>query len=266
MSRSHSLQAPCSAGTQVGLWLRGIAPLLWLPVWTLALSPIVIVLGALKQWDLQTWWMSLWCRGVLKMVGVSVVTEGFDRIPQNGGAILVFNHQSHFDIPALTGATNRRIRYGAKAELYSIPIFGWVLKASGNLPIYRKSRAQVMALYRASIGRLKQAGFSFALAPEGTRQSRPEIGTFKRGPFVFAVEANAPIVPIVIEGAYEVLPKNRWLPNVDRWHRVIQVSVLEPIGPFSSEPESADDAVERLRFEAETQMRLKFESLKKYRS
>lgn len=248
------------------LWLRGLAPIFWLPVWTLLLAVPVLFWGAVKNWDRQTWWMSLWCRGVLWAVGVSVLADGFERLPSKGGAILVFNHQSHFDIPALTGSTRLRIRYGAKAELYQIPVFGLVLKQSGNLPIFRQSREKVMSLYRASIGTLRSGGFSYALAPEGTRQAQPLIGAFKRGPFVFAYEARAPVIPVVIEGAYDVLPKKQWLPNVGRVRRTIQVSVLSAILP-SDVPKQASDAeaIEWLKSCAEARMKDRFAQLQKRR-
>lgn len=220
--------------------------------WTVFVSVTVIGLGALGRNDQVTYWMSLWSKVVLWFYGVDVIYDGLEKIPSKGGAILLFNHQSHFDIPAVTAYSGRRLRYGAKIELFRIPFFGPALRASGCLPIARDNRAEVLRIYDEAAERFKE-GVVFALAPEGTRQAKPVLGNFKKGPFIFAVKSKVPVVPVVIEGADRVLPKGELLVNLGAWKRTIRVRGLDAIYPqesADSEPlvnSAVTDLLERSR-------------------
>lgn len=210
--------------------IRAIIGILLIIPWTIYISVVVIVFGYLKRDDIITYHMVLWSKVVLWYFGVTVIRNGLDKLPTSGGAVLAFNHQSDFDIPAVTAYTDRRLRYGAKIELFSVPFFGPAIRAAGCLPIARENRSEVLKVYEVAAASF-QKGVIFALAPEGTRQSEPVIGNFKKGPFIFACNAGVPVVPVVIEGADRVLPKNRIFVNLGRLRRTIQVEGLDPIFP-----------------------------------
>lgn len=212
-------------------FVRALGAFILLPVLTVATSVIVIVYGFFGRDEDITFHMWLWSRIVLWYFGVKVIAEGFDRIPQSGGGILAFNHQSHFDIPAITGSSRRLVRYGAKIELFKIPFFGPAIRVAGCLPIARDNRKEVFRIYEDAAKKFEQ-GIVYALAPEGTRQEKPEIASFKKGPFIFAVNAGVPIVPVVVEGADRVLPKSKLLVNLGCVRRTIRVRVLDPIYPM----------------------------------
>lgn len=198
--------------------------------WTVLVSVLVIGLGAMRRHDAVTFWMAFWSKAVLWFYGVEVRREGLEKLPAAGGAILLFNHQSHFDVPAVTAFSGRRLRYGAKIELYKIPFFGPALRASGCLPIARDNRAEVLKIYEQASAQFRE-GVIFALAPEGTRQNLPAIGPFKKGPFIFATRSQVPVVPVIIEGADRVMPKKSLMVNIGKWKRTIQVKAVEPIYP-----------------------------------
>lgn len=198
--------------------------------WTIFVSVTVILMGALKRDDAVTFWMAFWSKAVLWFYGVEVKHSGLEKLPAAGGAILLFNHQSHFDVPAVTAFSGRRLRYGAKIELFKIPFFGPAIRASGCLPIARENRAEVLRIYEEASQKFRE-GVIFALAPEGTRQNGPVIGAFKKGPFIFATRSQVPVVPVVIEGADRVMPKSSLLVNIGKWKRTIQVVGLDPIFP-----------------------------------
>ncbi len=106
-----------------------------------------------------------------------------------------------------------------------------------------------MEVYRQAITRVNN-GESFALAPEGTRQKQPRLGKFKRGPFEFAIQAQMDVVPVVLAGAYDVLPKKAIFVGAGRWrHRVI-LQIL-PRTPTSG---LTIDNVEQLKDEVAAQM------------
>jgi 1-acyl-sn-glycerol-3-phosphate acyltransferase len=166
------------------------------------------------------WWGRISCL----MFGVAVKAEGLENIPPGGG-VFIFNHTSFFDIFAMVGYLPS-LRFGAKIELFSIPFFGRAMHRVGILPIARKNREQVFKVYKEAEARL-HSGERIALAPEGTRQFREDrLGHFKAGPFVFAIGAQVPIVPVVIRNASHILPKNSFLPNLGTWSRHITLTVL----------------------------------------
>jgi 1-acyl-sn-glycerol-3-phosphate acyltransferase len=168
-----------------------------------------------------------WGRISLWMFGVKVKMEGLENIPRGGGVFL-FNHSSIFDIFALAGYIPS-LRFGAKVELFKIPFFGWAMRRIGILPIARQNKEEVFRVYKATEDRLR-AGERIALAPEGTRQPTEEkLGRFKAGPFVFAINAQVPVIPVVIKNASYILNKGAFLPNLGTWEKDITVRILPAI-------------------------------------
>jgi 1-acyl-sn-glycerol-3-phosphate acyltransferase len=177
-----------------------------------------------KKWD--DYIVQLWARFSCWMFGVKVKVRGAEHIPA-GGCVFLFNHTSFFDIFTMQGALNG-FRFGAKIELFKIPVFGLAMRRLGALPIARHNRDEVFKVYEAAQERIHR-GERFALAPEGTRQEEEKLGPFKAGPFVFAINAKAPLVPVVIRGAAQILPKGCWIPNLDAWTREVTIDVLKPV-------------------------------------
>lgn len=169
----------------------------------------------------------VWSWIILRTAGIRFQVEGLENLPAESG-IVVFNHTSHFDIPVLMQALPRHIRFGAKVELFKIPVFGSTMRLFGMLPIERSQREKVLDLYKKSVPRVKN-GEWFCLAPEGTRQSGKELGAFKKGPFIFAIAAQCSVVPVVLRGLSDVLPKGEWIVNRGKWNACVVVEILPPI-------------------------------------
>ena len=195
-----------------------------------------------------------WGRVTCWLSGIRVIFQGEENLPK-GGCLLTFSHSSYFDIPIMYGVIRKSFRYGAKSELFQTPFLGMVLKSMGALPIHRGKKAEVLKLYEKSVQRIEK-GESFALAPEGRRQKEAGIGEFKTGPFIFAVQAKALVVPIVIKGSLEILPRSGFVEANSRWSREVIVSVLPAIDPMS-----ADGDIDLLRDKTRESMRLSYESL-----
>lgn len=168
----------------------------------------------------------IWGLVTLKLFGVKMKVQGLDNIP-SGTCLFLFNHSSFFDIFVMYAAYPH-FRFGAKIELFSIPLFGTAMLKAGALPIARKNRAEVMKVYQMAAQRA-EAGEKFALSPEGGRSTEDRLLPFKAGPFLFAVNAGMPMVPVVICGAKEILGKGQILPNWDRWSRDLQVDFLPAV-------------------------------------
>lgn len=188
--------------------------------------------------------IAAWCRWSLFLFGVRVVGRGLEKIPE-GPYLALFNHSSNFDIFAIQSLIPR-IRFGAKIELFHIPIFGQAMRAARALPIARSNREEVLQVYREAQARFAQ-GECFILAPEGTRQTDEKLGPFKAGPFLFAIEGQVPVVPIAVIGANAVQSKKVWLPNTHRWSSTIEVRVGEPIATKSFSETSRKGLQEQVR-------------------
>lgn len=174
------------------------------------------------NWILSTW-------GILsfKAFNVDLKVLGAENLPKKQGSVLLFNHSSFMDILAMCyGLPN--IRFGAKVELFKIPVFGYCMARFGTLPISRGNREEVFKIYEEAKVRFAR-GERFCLSPEGGRFHAAELMPFKAGPFVFAISSQVPLIPVVIKGAYEVWPKGRILANAEKWKRTIEIHVLEPV-------------------------------------
>lgn len=188
----------------------------------------------------------LWARGLLVFPGVKLDIRHHGELPEKG-YLYVLNHTSHFDIVAVFLSCRHFVHFGAKIELFRIPIFGHALKLVGKLPIERKNRAKVFEIYKKAEARVK-AGDIFALAPEGTRTNLDgELAHFKKGPFLFSIHAQMPIVPAVVTGCREILPKGRWLANLGQWKRTVRVDVLPPIYPEGRSEDQLEELMEKVR-------------------
>ena len=227
-------------------YLRSVFGMAFLIPFTVVYCLLCIAAGLLGFRDQCTRLIRQWASAVIGTFGIRADVRSESNIPDRGGGIIVFNHQSLFDIPVLMTSTPKHIRFGAKIELFSIPFFGRAMRAVGTLPIARENRTEVLKIYREAEKQFAQ-DYVFCLAPEGTRQKEPQIGRFKKGPFVFAINAGVPVIPVVIRGAHEVLPKKSLLVNVGQWARTVTVDYLPPIATKGLASADLDSLVERVR-------------------
>lgn len=201
---------------------------------TLFFPFIIIIFGSLSLFlhylfqnrKIDNYFISLWGRLCCRMSGVQVKVKGEQNLPQEG-CLFLFNHSSFFDIFAISGYL-KGVRFGAKSELFKIPIFAQAMRAVGTLPIARNNRDEVYKVYEEAKVRFAN-GEQFALSSEGGRFYSQELSPFKAGPFIFAMSAGAPIVPIVIRGAFVALPKGSFLFNRNKLQHTIYLQILEPI-------------------------------------
>jgi len=201
------------------------------PFFSAVCSALVILTNiTLGSRQIDDVFIRFWSRNTCRMFGVKVEVKGLENVPK-GGCLYLFNHTSWFDIFSMTGYLPS-FRFGAKIELFQIPIFGPAMARAGVLPINRSQREEVFKVYEQSRERILR-GEKFALSPEGTRQELEVLAPFKAGPFIFAISAQAPIVPVIIKNASAVMPKGAWLPNWDVWSRTISIEVLPAISTES---------------------------------
>jgi 1-acyl-sn-glycerol-3-phosphate acyltransferase len=166
-------------------------------------------------------------RVVCRLLGVAFFRiRVFDRqlIPRTGGALVVSNHQSHFD-PILVGlAFDNRLNYVARDTLFWFSPFRWLINSLDAIPIDREGIG--LGGLKESLRRLK-SGEMLLIFPEGTRTPDGYVGELKPGFLALARRAQVPLLPVTIDGAFDAWPKRNLLP----WLAVIHVRFAQPLSP-----------------------------------
>ena len=150
---------------------------------------------------------SLWARSLCRLNGIQVKITGLKNISKDHAQIFVANHQSFFDIFALSGFLPVQIRWVAKASLFKIPFVGWSMKAAGYISVDRSNNKKAYQSFVATVNKIKQ-GYSVVIFPEGTRSEDGTVGPFKKGGHLLAVRAKAPMVPLTLIGTGNIIKKN----------------------------------------------------------
>jgi 1-acyl-sn-glycerol-3-phosphate acyltransferase len=147
-----------------------------------------------------------WAALLLRANGVTVSLEGGDRLDSSRSYVFVANHTSLVDIWALLVAVPNSFRFVAKQELSRVPVFGKAMLSAGNIFIDRGNLASSFASYDIAAAQLHE-GLSAMVFAEGTRSRDGRLLPFKKGPFILAIRAGVPLVPLYVHGAFERTPK-----------------------------------------------------------
>jgi 1-acyl-sn-glycerol-3-phosphate acyltransferase len=131
--------------------------------------------------------------------------EGAERVDWSRPQVLVANHASMIDIPALFRAVPVPLRFVLKREIAGVPFVGWYARMMGMAFIDRGNARDAKRTLGEAAEKLRGAA-TFAAFPEGTRSKDGTVGPFKGGALQLAIEAGVPVLPVAIEGAGRVLP------------------------------------------------------------
>lgn len=168
-----------------------------------------------------------WAEKVVRAAKMDLEVRGRELVPPGEAFVVMANHQSFYDIPAVILAVPGPMTFVAKAELFRVPVFGRAMETAGIVRVDRKDRAQSVASLHSAVTQLR-SGRHIYIAPEGTRSPTGMLNPFKSGGFRMALEAGARILPVSIDGTRHVLPARELL--VRTGHRVV-VTIGSPIDP-----------------------------------
>lgn len=174
------------------------------------------------------WWgyypEILWSRIVLALTLVRVRVRHVGKLDRNTSYVFVANHQSAYDIFTVYGYLDHNFRWMMKQSLRKIPLIGYSCEKSGQIYVDNSSPSATRHTMEEAEKRLA-GGMSIVVFPEGARTHTGKIRRFKKGAYRLAMEFNLPVVPVTIDGAYDVMPRFKKLPH---WG-TITLTVHEPI-------------------------------------
>ena len=174
-----------------------------------------------------------WAFHYVKLMPVwSTTFEGTEHIVPGRTYVLVANHQSLGDILVLFGLF-KHFKWVSKAEIFKVPFIGWNMRMNDYVHLVRGDAASIDKMLEACRRHLR-SGSSVMMFPEGTRSVDGEIKPFKRGAFALAKELGVELVPIVVDGTHDALPKHGLML---RQQGVLQmrIKVLAPVSPDAAD-------------------------------
>jgi 1-acyl-sn-glycerol-3-phosphate acyltransferase len=181
-----------------------------------------------------------WGRWICALVGIRLEVEGWEFLAHP--AVIVANHQSMLEVFIIPAVIPPKTRLVGKKEIGRIPFFGWAFRATGQILIDRQDNAVARAAIDDSLANLP-AGVSVFVCPEGTRSQDGTLLPFKKGAFHIAMRLKLPVVPLTLDGAHLLLPKDGWLPKPG----TVRVRISPPIDTASWTAEGLDQHVSEVR-------------------
>jgi 1-acyl-sn-glycerol-3-phosphate acyltransferase len=183
----------------------------------------------------------------LALSGMKVRIAGKDHIPLGRAAVYCANHQSNVDPPILFTALHPRMHIVYKAEINAIPLLARAFQHGGFVPIERRNKEAAMRSLEAGAKSIRD-GNSFLIFPEGTRSKTAEMLPFKKGGFLMALKAQAPIVPVAISGGRDAMHRGSTI------IRPVEISIRvgEPIETAGLTMSDRDALIARVRARIES--------------
>jgi 1-acyl-sn-glycerol-3-phosphate acyltransferase len=166
----------------------------------------------------------LWSRMLLALGFVKIRVSGVEKLDPERSYVLVSNHASYMDTPAILSSVPLQFRFFAKKGLFSIPFLGWHLHRAGHLPVVREDPRASLKTMSEGAKLIRERGISLLLFPEGGR-SEKRMRAFREGAAYIAIKAEVPIVPIGLVNTRGVLPMHSWMIRPG----IIEAHVGDPI-------------------------------------
>ena len=203
--------------------------------------PIYAITGSLnKSRNFST---SLFADTASALIGLELDVKGEENAWSDRPCVFVFNHQSQADSLVLPALLRRDLAGVGKKEIGDIPILGKVMQWGGTVLIDRENAKSAREAMEPLVDVMRKEGRSVCIAPEGTRSTSTNLGRFKKGAFHLALQAQVPIVPIVIHNALDVAPRGQYVLKP----ATVKITVLPAVDTSDWTVETIDEHVHQVR-------------------
>lgn len=183
-----------------------------------------------------------WSRLVVSLLLLPVRVEGRQHLQRGQSYVFVSNHQGAFDIFLIYGYLNRNFKWMMKRSLRKVPFVGIACEYAHHIFVDKRGPSKIRETYDRARATLRE-GMSLVVFPEGARTFTGHMGVFRRGAFMLADELQLPVVPLTINGSFNVLPRMRDGRFVS-WHR-LSLTIHEPIWPTGKGIENEKQTMDR---------------------
>lgn len=192
--------------------MRALAAMAVVVVLVLVLGGVALVAGIIyPSRRIMAVCSVLWSESILLMAGVRLKIRGLKRVSDSTTRFFMGNHQSALDIPIMIVALRGQVRFMAKESLFRIPLFGWVIRRYGFVPVDRSNARRTLQTLDKMYATLRRHPVSIVVFPEGTRSRDGKLLPFRRGTMKVAQQVGYPVVPFSIDGSIKVLHPDRLL-------------------------------------------------------
>ncbi len=165
-----------------------------------------------------------------RILGLKLEVIGVERVDKEEAYIFMGNHLSLLDGPLLFWLIPQSISVILKKEIFRIPIIGQGMKVAGFIPVDRRRMKGGKKSIEEAVRQVKEKGLSFLIFPEGTRSRDGRLQSFKRGGFFLALDSQASIVPISIQGTYELMPRKSFFAKKGKIK--VRFHAPQPVGDY----------------------------------
>lgn len=170
-----------------------------------------------------------WAQFIIRILMLPVKVEGRENLVKGQSYVFVANHQGSFDIFLIYGFLCRNFKWMMKRQLRQMPFVGKACEAAHHIFVDKRGASKIRATYDSARQTL-QGGMSLVVFPEGARSFTGHMGVFKRGAFMLADDIELPVVPLTINGSFDVMPRTRDMKWVI-WHP-LRLTIHKPIQPI----------------------------------
>lgn len=196
-------------------------------VWTIVTATFTMIACALGGGRWAGYYPQvLWARVFCWLAFVRVKVKGRENVDKGRSYMFLANHQGAYDIFSIYGYLGHNFRWMMKEPLRRIPFVGFACEASRQVFVDNTSIAGIKRTIAGAEDHLRH-GMSMVIFPEGARTWDGRMRPFKKGAFLLAKEFNLPVVPLTIEGSFEVMPRFRRIPRPGR----ITITIHRPVEP-----------------------------------
>ena len=178
-----------------------------------------------------------WARIIIRALLLPVKVEGRENLERDHSYVFVANHQGSFDIFLIYGFLGRNFKWMMKRQLRQVPFVGFACERSHQIFVDKRGPSKIRKTYEDAREILKE-GYSVTVFPEGARTFTGHMATFKKGAFALADELQLPVVPLTINGSFQVLPRMRGF-NFVNWHP-LSLTIHQPIYPTGQGAENVE--------------------------